>query len=309
MKEDLTYSAFCRRLQEIISEKLKGGIIVKQRRIQRNNGVEADVLLFSSKSGNLSPSFYLSAYYEKYKAGYSLEELAQQIVFSYQTEKLVQSDASLCLTFESCRDRIFFRLISHERNENILSDIPYLPFLDLSIVFYLLIQKEKESIRSVRISRYLMEQWGLNETDLLRIARGNTERLFPRRICSLSAMVSEMLGHGAGESRKIEGLLPEQYENGDQKEPYVITNHMGINGAAVLLYEHVLEDLGVLLEGDYYLLPSSIHEVLAVPADIGNRQELRNMVHEVNITCVDREEILSDQIYYYSVRENIIRKY
>lgn len=46
----------------------------------------------------------------------------------------------------------------------------------------------------------------------------------------------------------------------------------------------------------YYILPSSIHEVLAVPTEIGDVNELRTMVKEVNKTLKE-EDILSNKVY------------
>ena len=53
------------------------------------------------------------------------------------------------------------------------------------------------------------------------------------------------------------------------------------------------------LGSDLYILPSTIHELLAVPSDIGDPQELRMMVAAVNENDVPKEELLSDNVYYY----------
>ena len=61
-----------------------------------------------------------------------------------------------------------------------------------------------------------------------------------------------------------EGFSITPNPTGAKQEPYVVTNAMGINGAAVILYQNVLEKIADRLKGDYYILPSSIHEVLAI---------------------------------------------
>ena len=58
------------------------------------------------------------------------------------------------------------------------------------------------------------------------------------------------------------------------------------------------------LGADYYVLPSSVHEVMIVPDDGGfDSGELEEMVREINATQVAPEEVLSDHIYYYNCGE------
>lgn len=52
-----------------------------------------------------------------------------------------------------------------------------------------------------------------------------------------------------------------------QTEQYVISNNKGINGAVSMLYEDGLHDLAEKLGSDLYIMPSSIHEVIAVSTD------------------------------------------
>lgn len=60
------------------------------------------------------------------------------------------------------------------------------------------------------------------------------------------------------------------------------------------------------LGGDFYILPSSIHEILLVP-DNGDKaaDDLRDMVREVNATQVSPEEKLTDNVYHYDSKEHI----
>ena len=52
--------------------------------------------------------------------------------------------------------------------------------------------------------------------------------------------------------------------------------------------------------GNFYILPSSIHEIIAVPASGGFEiAMLYSMVKEVNSTAVSEEDFLSDIVYFY----------
>lgn len=81
----------------------------------------------------------------------------------------------------------------------------------------------------------------------------------------------------------------------------VLTNEGRFFGASLILREDVMEGAWDRLGGDFFVLPSSVHEVLLVPCDSGfEPQELKGMVSAVNRCGVIRpEEYLSDSVYVY----------
>ena len=86
----------------------------------------------------------------------------------------------------------------------------------------------------------------------------------------------------------------------------VLTNEMGCLGAAALFYPNQMEKIAASLGGNYFVLPSSIHEVLILPDDGNlNYMELEQMVKEVNETTVDRKDQLSNNVYYYDSKDRI----
>jgi hypothetical protein len=81
---------------------------------------------------------------------------------------------------------------------------------------------------------------------------------------------------------------------------YVLTNTSGSLGAAALFYPDVKDKAAELIGSDYYILPSSTHEVILVPDSAGiNPKELCEMVKQANRTVVDEKDILSDNVYHY----------
>ena len=84
-----------------------------------------------------------------------------------------------------------------------------------------------------------------------------------------------------------------------EADMYVISNETRINGAVSMLYETELHELAEKLGSDLYILPSSIHEVIAVSATGGDPEELAQMVEDVNMGQVEIGERLSNQVYHY----------
>ena len=84
-----------------------------------------------------------------------------------------------------------------------------------------------------------------------------------------------------------------------QETMWVISNDRRIDGAVSMLYEDKLHKLAENVESDLYILPSSVHEVIAVSVEMGEPEELAQMVAEVNMDQVDLEDRLSNQVYHY----------
>ena len=89
----------------------------------------------------------------------------------------------------------------------------------------------------------------------------------------------------------------------------IVTNEQMLDGASVLFYPGQMDQIGELLKGDYYILPSSTHEMLVLP-DNGEMtsRELKHMVMEVNNSEVRPEEKLADEVYHYDTKDRIFEK-
>lgn len=88
---------------------------------------------------------------------------------------------------------------------------------------------------------------------------------------------------------------------------YVLSNQHRLNGSSCILYQHLLHDFARRIGSDFYILPSSVHEVLLIPADNQiSMSTLSSMVRDVNSSQLAREEILSDHVYYYSLETDQI---
>ena len=131
--------------------------------------------------------------------------------------------------------------------------------------------------------------------ELLLAARENTPRLFPVHMIDMDEMIAQ-----AGIPISLdESAIP----------MYIMTNEQEVNGASVLLYDNVLESFALEKKTDFYILPSSIHEVIILLDNEYAKapEELARMVRETNRIVVDREEILSDHVYYYDREKDEIR--
>jgi hypothetical protein len=169
-----------------------------------------------------------------------------------------------------------------------------------------------------------MRQWKTNPEELFRIAERNSPRLFPWSIDSMEEVMRGMLAEDLSREGNHEdaGLVKENEQKDWTDEligqiaagftsgrlpMYVLTNRQKMNGAACMFYPGVLEDFGKKLGRDFYLLPSSVHEVILVPADeTVSKEALWEIVTDINRTQVAEEEILADSVYYYDRKKDRI---
>ena len=88
----------------------------------------------------------------------------------------------------------------------------------------------------------------------------------------------------------------------------ILTNSRKTYGACSILYPGVLERMAERMGGDFYMIPSSVHEFLLMPREQERGdEELKEMIAEVNRTEVSAEEVLSDHLYLYCCLEGKVR--
>ena len=305
MNKKYSYEEFKSVLSGMIKEKFDNEINIEIHNIIKNNSLELEGMVLYGDKKKISPNFYLQIYYEEYLQGTGIEDIAGLMYNKYIELKDMDYD-SFDLGIEKCKDKIVCRLVSFQKNSQLLEEIPYIPFLDLAIIFYCLVIENGNGIGSIRITNSIMDEWGITTKMLYKTAIYNTEKIFPKVFCPLKIMLKNMLEND-------EALMPGMQDNvkkcilQEEDAPFILTNERGINGAAVILYPGCLKEIGEITGLDLYILPSSIHELLVIPDD-GNvyTHELKHMIHEVNESCVVEEEVLSDQLYHYSTEKNII---
>ena len=135
-----------------------------------------------------------------------------------------------------------------------------------------------------------MDMWKVTEEDLYYRASKNTQELLPYEFAPMRTVIEELLGLGM--------------EEGPAEKMYILSNEMRSYGAAALIYPDCLRKIAGVVGENFFVIPSSVHELLLVSAeDVWSAQEMTEMIRCVNQTGVAPEEILSDHVYIY--RKNL----
>lgn len=298
----MNYNQFLEEVRAAVQERLGRDYEIRIQKITKNNGILLDGLIIGKASKGIAPTIYLNLYYIHFTHGMSMQEILEDIISAYkENNDVVLGDMRELLDFSNVRDKVAFKLIQMEKNEELLKDVPYIKFLDLAVVFYLVLDEHKGGQMTALIHNSHMEPWGVGKEELYHLAEKNTPILLPSEIKTMKEIMCNIL-KGHLEELEMEEMVDDLLDFDSQKPSlYVLSNKKKINGAGCILYDGCLKDFADSQNSDIVILPSSTHEVILIPDD-GKLDygELQKMVDEINESEVSEEDVLSDRIYKYS---------
>lgn len=209
---------------------------------------------------------------EAYRNSYdsSLEETAVEFLSTMNKKKIL--------------DMVIYRIVNQEKNAEILDNAPHIRFLDLAATFHVDIQTHGHIAESFRINNDMCEKYAIGFQELDAAARRNTEASGFTCINMVESMAR---------------LVPIPTDDFGILPMYVFTNNSNTFGASVLLYPRYFMELSRKLDNDLFVLPSSVHEVIAIPASGIAVPKLVKIVRDINADILSGEEILSDSVYRY----------
>lgn len=186
-------------------------------------------------------------------------------------------------------EKMFCQAVNAGRNAALLENVPHERLHDLAFV----VKCETGGDKPVLITHDICGKLGLNREELFRIVSRNSRR-------------------EGYQCMTLASLLRSSFPGSVPEEPplYVLKNARNLYGASALLFDDVLYRAYETIGESFYVLPSSIHELILVPASIadGYLPELRQIVRGINSheDFVPEEDYLSDNIYYYDEKEQTL---
>ena len=290
---------------------------VRCQKVHKNNGVLLYGICVMKKGKNIAPTIYLNDFYELYEDGTTFGEVINDIIQMaeyYQVPHNINVD--FFTDYNEIKQNLVLRLIHFEENIELLKEVPHRRFMDLAVVCHCIVESEEIGSGAILIRREHMESWKIDEDTMFDDAFLNSPRKEPYRFMKMSDMLIELLAkviirraHDLCEGDEEEELdmvreVMERIEADIEERHlpmYVLTNQKRYMGASCILYPRILEKIGNLLQEDYYVIPSSIHEVLIIrESESMESIDINRMIKEVNQTQVEQVEWLSNHTYFYN---------
>mgnify|MGYP007112735633 CR=1 FL=1 len=299
----MEFTNFTTLVREEVERRTGDNYRVRLNDVRKNNGVVLRGLTVMQDDSNISPTIYLNNYYEEYISGRAtLVNVVNDVMDTYRRNKVNQSvDMRYFLNYESVKQSIVYKLVNTEKNKELLEDIPHIDFLDLSIVFQCMIAQEELGRASILIHNVHLKLWDVSVEKLYQAARENTQRLQEYEIKTMAEVLREIVRTENPEETDDEDYVTELSDNVPM---YVLSNKSRVEGAACMLYPNLIRDFADAVGSSLYIIPSSIHELLLLPAGQEEEsREIKHMIREINDTQVNAEEILSYSLYFYDREE------
>ena len=196
--------------------------------------------------------------------------------------------------YDNVKDHLVMQVIPVEANAEKLLQIPHKTVEDIAVVYRIDVSDNLNRNATTLVTNQMMEQFGITPEQLHQDAVASQMEHCPPSLRNMADMMADLMGDSMD--------MPES-------PMWVATVEGGVNGAAAVQIPEFMDQAAEKLGGNFFVLPSSIHECLFLP-DNGEfeRGSLEQMVRSVNQTEVSEADFLSDNVYHYDSEARIFEK-
>ena len=286
-------NSICEKLGDVLPEKYRGAKITVQQvdKLQGDSYLGVAVL---PEGECVATTYDVSKAYEYLCAGASFEEVLRDMAdaVAHGSECAPKLDAEDLLDYETVKKSLMVQLVSTDSNREMLLNVPHTEYEDMSLVYRIAAFTENGAVTgSCLVNNNMLKMYGITVEQLHKDALENASVQFPATIRPMREVIAEMMGISKDEAPVGDTL-------------YVLTCNGGVIGSGCLFYPDMFEMIADTVLGNYYILPSSIHEVLIL-LDDGSMPPtvLERMVREINSAEVQPCDRLTDSVYYYDCME------
>lgn len=286
----MTFQKFTEEVMEMMKGIAGDRYEIQKEEKLKNNGVRQTGITAVRQGEHVFPIVYLEPYYNDYLYGEgtvceTVEELCK-ILEEHMGKSLQSLRINDLREWETTKDRVSAKLVNAEMNRELLEQVPHRIVMDLAEIYFVKVGRcGQEGFGTILVRNEQEQAWGVDENILHETAIKNLMEESGEFV-SMAEIMKEV-----GKS----GRDPEM----DDPEMYVLTNQSRLYGAAELLDENMLKCIAEQLQGDYMILPSSVHELIVLKDTDRPHNELADMVKEINSTCLAPDEVLSNHVYRY----------
>ena len=297
MTEKEFYEMIRDRIRDYLPERYEN-CRVELNEVVKNNDLHLTGISVIPEGENAAPLVYLNSYYHQNREGRDADDICREIADTFLSFRDMSEQVnSLDMNYESMKDKLRVKVVNTKTNRELLRNVISQPVgCGYALVPYIDLENSGFPGGYVQITKELASSFEKSSSEIIE-----------------EAVKGSCREEGAGLFR-IEDMLfgigkPENLLKVDIKEegtgPFVLTNTSGgVLGACALFLPNVQKQIADTLGSGYYVMPSSIHEVLIMSdrSDMSPR-DLVNMVKEVNSTMVAPEEQLGSRVLHYNAMQ------
>ena len=295
----LDFETFLREVAKGVREKLGDGYRVEEMERDDLNGTVKHSLMVARHDETVRPCINMDVCYQQYRRGADIRTVVDGVIASLKENICVRHAGVFDLAdWNSVKGRLRGRLINTDRNRKLLKEVPNRAYLDLSIVYDVQVAEAEGKYYAMQIHREHLLTWGVDESVLYSQFVKNMDAaddvLFQNLNDLLSLYVQAFRGINDAEGKLCR---------------YVLGSKNMVYGAVQVCNRKALREIAEYIKDDFWILPSSIHEVLVFPCQCtkGDAGALAETVKWVNDYGVSPNEILSHHVYRYERETGEVR--
>lgn len=270
---------------------------ISKQEVSKLQGESYTGMAVRPENSEIGVTLNLQDFYEALGFGMFLEDVMDSIERSVVSavRHMPHYDARVLEDYDRMKDALTVDLVPVAGNEEKLAQIPHKNVEDMALVYRFEEESSVYGSASILVTNEMLTVYDITADQLHEDAMKAAVQNRPAKLHNMNDVMRDMMGD-------MSGLFP-------MNEPsplWVATVEGGQNGAGVIQYPGFLDQAAEALGGDFYVLPSSVHEVLLV-ADNGSMElgYLEEMVRSVNETEVSPAERLSNNVYHYDSEAHI----
>lgn len=260
-----------------------------------------EAITITPEGSNVGMNMNLEVFAEAYESGVPLDEIVEQVSHKVEAhiENMPTFDVTALTDYEQMKGSIAMEVVAADRNADLLAKVPHQEMEDMAVVYRFVVSSDETGRASMLVTNDLLDRMGITPEQLHADALENAPQIRPAVIKGMSEVMMGIMGEDAPEMFGIAEFPQDEMM-------YVATVPDNISGAGVIAYQEFMDQAAEKIGGDFYILPSSIHEILLVKDDGSvDFKDLKTMVEEVNATQVAPEDKLTDSVYHYDSKEHI----
>lgn len=274
-------------------------VTVSSHKINKMND-SYEAITVSPKGSSIGLNLNVDAYYEAYNLGKEYDALIDKAVEVIQThiDFKPSMDVSSFTNYELMKENVAVEVVSAERNKEMLETVPHQMMEDMAVVYRFVIDSDTEGRGTILATHKLLESMETTAEQLFEDAMKIAPEKHPVVIKGMFEVLMDTMGNETG-SFPLEELPTDE-------KMFVATVPDKIHGAGVISYPGFMEQATEALGCDFFILPSSIHEVILVKDDgTADYKELKGIVETVNAEQVQIDEQLTDNVYHYDSQDKV----
>ena len=204
--------------------------------------------------------------------------------------------------YDQVKEHLFIRVSDAKENEAFLTMSPHKEVDGLAVSYHIALEGRQGLEASTPVTYQMMEMYGVTAEQLHADAIESGQKLYPVKFASMAEVMQQMMGI---EPDMAADMMPPM----EGPQLMVLTNMQGMHGAGAMFYPDQLETIAQQMGTDFFVLPSSVHEILILPDD-GSQDldSLQFMVREINRSEVAPEDRLSDYVYHYDAQDHVLER-